>query len=190
MDRATPRACIEAFACTAAGPTGRGLAFARGLECGLRGTTASLATAGLVVLLVCGSPQASSAQTATVAALALVNDAPRSGLAVGLLPARPVRSSPPAEPATSMIGRVRALDTLLAVRGGRAGLSAGQTDASLAAAVARGSNRDLERRSGFQRRSNDVFRAQRSLQVGDEELVVRLRLRAKKRDTMSVEVRF
>lgn len=225
MDPASNHDCLDAFDWTVAGVTGLGLALGRGLECSRRGTSTQLATAGLVVMLVCGSAREAPGQTGTVAALALVNGAGLGKVASGFLPTIPSQPSMVAAPSTtaessmtlaaltpespvppvtipapstdpsmrdesSMIHRVRELDALLAVRGGRPGLSARQTDEALAAAVARGTAHELEKRSAFKRHSSDLFRAQRSLQVGNQEMLLRLRLRPKKRDTMSVELRF
>lgn len=63
-------------------------------------------------------------------------------------------------------------------------------DARIAAAVARGSNDDLKPRSGFRKRKLDLFRAERQVEIADQEMVLRLRLRAKRRETMRVELRF
>lgn len=65
-----------------------------------------------------------------------------------------------------------------------------RTDDSLAAAVQRGSRPDLEPVSNFRKRSRDVFRNERPVEIMDQEMVLRLRLRAKKRETVSVELRF
>ncbi|MEZ4333861.1 MAG: hypothetical protein R3F35_19080 [Myxococcota bacterium] len=186
MDRGSTRTCIDAFERTLALAAGFGPALGRGLEGGRRGTTAPLATAGLVVVLLCTAAQEAPAQSGTVAGLALANDANLAAVAIATQPT----AKPGPAPDPSMIRRVQELDALLAVRGGRPGISARQTDQALAAAVARGSVRDLEKRSGFKRHSDDLFRTQRALQVGDQEMLLRLRLRAKKRDTMSVELRF
>lgn len=186
MDPGSTRTCIDAFERTLALTAGFAPALGRGLETGRRGTTAQLATASLAVLLLCSVPQEAPAQSGTVAGLALANDANLAAVAG----ATPPILQPGSATDPSMIRRVQELDALLAVRGGRPGITARQTDEALAAAVARGSARDLEKRSGFKRHSDDLFRTQRALQVGDQEMLLRLRLRAKKRDTMSVELRF
>jgi hypothetical protein len=64
------------------------------------------------------------------------------------------------------------------------------TDDALAAAVAEGSRKDLKRKSGFRKRSTDLFRAERQVEIGDKEMRVRLRLRAKQREAVRVEVKF
>ena len=70
-----------------------------------------------------------------------------------------------------------------------------QSDAELAdmwiaAAVARGTNPDLVRASAFRKRSNDLFRTEREVEIGERKMLVRLRLRTAMRRAMSVEVRF
>ncbi len=64
------------------------------------------------------------------------------------------------------------------------------TDEALAAAVELGTNPDLQRLSGFRKRSQDLFRTERPVEIGKQEMLLRLRLRAKKRNAMSVELRF
>jgi hypothetical protein len=64
------------------------------------------------------------------------------------------------------------------------------TDDALAAAVAEGSREDLERKSGFRKRSNDLFRAERDVEIGDKEMRLRLRLRAKQREALRLELKF
>jgi hypothetical protein len=64
-------------------------------------------------------------------------------------------------------------------------------DETLAIAVARGSIPDLERRNPFRKRSRDLFKTKfRQVKVGRAEMLMRLRLRAKSRNAISVEVRF
>ena len=63
-------------------------------------------------------------------------------------------------------------------------------DESIAAAVALGTNPDLIPRSKFRKRSMDLFRTERKVEINQREMLVRLRLRAKARRAMSVEVRF
>ena len=62
-------------------------------------------------------------------------------------------------------------------RVGAAGRLSGQTDPA-------------PRLSGFRNRSRDLFRTERAIEIGEQEMLVRLRLRAKTRRAMSVEVRF
>jgi len=66
--------------------------------------------------------------------------------------------------------------------------AAERTDAFLAEAVARGS--DPPRPSSFRKRNIDLFRTERDVEIGEQEMLLRLRLRAKTRETMSVELRF
>ncbi|MCR9097898.1 MAG: hypothetical protein NXI30_27070 [bacterium] len=86
--------------------------------------------------------------------------------------------------------RARTLDTLLIVPPGTTDETAAQrTDASLAAAVARGGDRRVAA-TGFRKRSIDLFSHERPVEFGEQEMLLRLRLRAKSRETMSVELRF
>ncbi|MAG31406.1 MAG: hypothetical protein CL908_11030 [Deltaproteobacteria bacterium] len=64
------------------------------------------------------------------------------------------------------------------------------TDEAIAAAVALGTNPDLEPRNAFRKRSRDLFRTERPVEIGRAEMLLRLRLRAKTRKAMSVELRF
>jgi hypothetical protein len=83
------------------------------------------------------------------------------------------------------------LAELLFVRTGAMGLWKPQTDDEmLAIAVAAGNNPDLEPRNPFRKRSRDLFRTERPLTIGDTDMIVRLRLRAKAKRAVSVEVRF
>jgi hypothetical protein len=156
-----------------------------GLESDLRFASSHLATATLVVLLLCATrqglaqtPAASGTMARSNTTTALVSNAGTDAAQV------------PTAVDASMIRRARELDALLAVRGGGAGSRAKQTDAAIAAAVARGELKGLKKKDPFRKQSNDLFRTQRALQVGNQEMVVRLRLRAKKRDAMAVELRF
>jgi hypothetical protein len=64
-------------------------------------------------------------------------------------------------------------------------------DEALAIAVAKGSGPELKRRNPFRKRSRDLFRTDfRQVKVGRAEMLMRLRLRAKSRNAISVEVRF
>lgn len=82
------------------------------------------------------------------------------------------------------------LEPLLVVRHAHFRSQAEIADESIAAAVALGTNPDLEKKSAFRKKSTDLFRTEREVEIGQQEMLVRLRLRAKKRETMSVEVRF
>jgi len=64
------------------------------------------------------------------------------------------------------------------------------TDEVLAAAVARGPSPDLEPEKPFRKRSHDLFRAERPVEIGNAQMLLRLRLRAKSREAMSVELHF
>jgi hypothetical protein len=85
----------------------------------------------------------------------------------------------------------RAIDPLLAIPGLTPFRSDAQrTDESLAAAVELGNNPDLEPVSKFRKRSTDLFRTEREVEIGQREMLLRLRLRAKTRRAVSVELRF
>jgi hypothetical protein len=64
------------------------------------------------------------------------------------------------------------------------------TDQALATAVEQGNDPDLERKSNFRKKKTDLFRTQRMVEIGQAQMLVRLRLRAKTRETMSIEVHF
>lgn len=83
------------------------------------------------------------------------------------------------------------LESLLTLRASAMHLpKARSTDELLAAAVALGTNPDLEPKKPFRKRSRDLFRTERPVSIGNADMLVRLRLRAKARRAMSVEVRF
>jgi hypothetical protein len=63
-------------------------------------------------------------------------------------------------------------------------------DESIAAMVERGTNADLIRRSNFRKKSMDLFRTDGVVEIARREMLVRLRVRAKARRAMSVEVKF
>ncbi len=63
-------------------------------------------------------------------------------------------------------------------------------DESIAEAVERGTNSDLDPLSAFRKRRSDLFRAERPVEIGEQEMLIRLRLRAKARKAMSVELHF
>ena len=79
-------------------------------------------------------------------------------------------------------------ELLILPRPGAEPTEAERTDAFLAEAVARGS--DPLRPSAFRKRNIDLFRTEREVEIGEQEMLLRLRLRAKTRETMSVELRF
>jgi hypothetical protein len=92
---------------------------------------------------------------------------------------------PPAQPA------LEARNALFEIPGLKPFRTAAEiADESIAAAVARGSNPELEPVSAFRKRSRDLFHAERPLEIGEQEMLIRLRLRARARKAMSVEVRF
>ncbi|HEB89714.1 MAG TPA: hypothetical protein ENI85_09100 [Deltaproteobacteria bacterium] len=112
-------------------------------------------------------------------------------------PDPPVSTTPPAGGMDS--ARREALETatspalaeLLAVRGTAGRVYRPRTpDEVLTVAVARGPNPELEPKKPFRKRSLDLFRTERRVEIGQSEMLVRLRLRAKQREAMSVELRF
>ena len=64
------------------------------------------------------------------------------------------------------------------------------TDSALAEAVLLGNPPELEPLNAFRKRKIDLFRSEHPFVVGDSEMLLRLRLRAKMRKAMSVELRF
>lgn len=156
-----------------------------GLEADLRFASSSLATATLVLLLLCSSREG-LAQTGSAGGGVARGSAT---MALVASPATDAAELPMAIDG-SMIRRVRELDALLAVRGRPSTITAQQTDAAIAAAVAKGQAKELEKKSGFRKKNDDLLRTQRAVQLGHREMLVRLRLRAKTRDAMSVELRF
>ena len=64
------------------------------------------------------------------------------------------------------------------------------TDEVLAAAVAIGTDPDLEPLNPFRKRKQDLFLKERPVSIGRAEMLLRLRLRAKARKAMSVELKF
>ena len=64
------------------------------------------------------------------------------------------------------------------------------TDEFLAVVIEQGLPDSLARPSAFRKRNLDLFRTEREIEIGRQEMLVRLRLRAKSRETMSVEFRF
>ena len=63
-------------------------------------------------------------------------------------------------------------------------------DEAIAAAVRLGHGDRAVPRSGFRKRSRDLFRSEHPVEIGHQEMLVRLRLRARARRAMSVELRF
>ena len=95
-----------------------------------------------------------------------------------------VSAPPPAAPAHALEDLIEIPD-LVSTRS-----RAASTDETLAAAVAAGTNPDLVRPSGFRKKSSDLFRTEREVEIGNQEMLLRLRLRAKARKAVSVELRF
>ena len=86
---------------------------------------------------------------------------------------------------------VASLDQLLSLPGDSAPLSETErTDRTVAVDLMRGAAGASPRLSGFRNRSHDLFRTERSIAIGAQEMLVRLRLRAKSRRAMSIELRF
>lgn len=118
---------------------------------------------------------------ASLAAAATAEAGPASSETPAVSMAAKISPSPP----------IGLLDPLLIVPDLMPLLSDAQrTDDSLAAAVKAGSNPDLEKVSAFRKRSTDLFRTERPVEIGQREMLLRLRLRAKTRRAMSVELRF
>jgi hypothetical protein len=157
-----------------------------GIDAGLRSASAGLATATLVVVLFGTTPEG-HAQTGSSRATV-------QGVEPAIVPATVIATSGASADSIALpVGRsqrLQELDALLAVRGGAAPISARQADRAIAAAAARGVVRELDRPQPFRKKSNDLFRTQRALQVGNKDMLLRLRLRAKTRNAMSVELRF
>lgn len=83
------------------------------------------------------------------------------------------------------------LDVLLVVPVvGSAWLPETRADASIAAAVERGSDGYTRIPSKFRKRSTDLFRMESPVTIAQQDMLIRLRLRPKRRETMSVELRF
>ena len=155
-----------------------------GLDAELRLASNGLATATLVVFLLCASRE-SLAQTAAEAGTSLASTVSMAG-AVAVA----VAGDPPIGVSATKLRRLREFDALLAVRNGPETVTARETDEAIAAAVSRGTAKELERPQPFRKKSNDLFRTQRAVQIGNQEMLVRLRLRPKTREVMSVEFRF
>jgi hypothetical protein len=63
-------------------------------------------------------------------------------------------------------------------------------DEAIEAAVAKGTNPDLEPLKPFRKKNFDLFRTTRKVEIGNQEMQLRFRLRAKSKETVSVELRF
>ena len=64
------------------------------------------------------------------------------------------------------------------------------TDSDLAYAVTLGNDPDLEKRNPFRKHNFDLFRTEYPLLVGKSEMLLRFRVRAKSKNTMSLELKF
>ncbi len=159
-----------------------------GMDAELRSASAGLATATLVVILLCATREG-FAQTGA-ASDRVREDAAPDQPRFDLLGRRP--SLPAERPAASVARQQgsRELEALLAVRSGSAPITARQTDEAIVAAAARGLAKELEKPQPFRRKNTDLFRTQRAVQLGNQEMLLRLRLRANTRNAMSVELRF
>jgi len=132
-------------------------------------TATALAALGLALLLM---PIAAKADPGAA-------EAPPAAMMSGADPVPPSSPSP------------RSLETLLVVPHHHDHRSDAEiADAEIAAAVERGTNPDLTKKSAFRKRNLDLFRTEREVEIGEQEMLLRLRLRAKSRETMSVELRF
>lgn len=85
---------------------------------------------------------------------------------------------------------IHELGDLLSVRSTPGARFSRDTDATIAAAVAEGSRPDLEPKKAFRKKNFDLFRTEHEVQILRNDMLLRLRLRAKSRETMSVELRF
>jgi len=135
---------------------------------------------GMLLILLLATPAA----LAEPAALALLDDDAPIGVAAGVAA---ISETPPAQPVPV------SMDSLLEISGlsrYRFRTDAQIADELIAAAVDRGTNPELVPLSAFRKRRSDLFRAERPLEIGDQEMLIRLRLRAKARKAMSVEVHF
>jgi hypothetical protein len=84
----------------------------------------------------------------------------------------------------------RSLDALLAVPTTRYVHVSESTDEALAAAVRKGNDPGLERPNPFRKRKIDLFRSEHPLAIGENEMLLRLRIRSKMSKAVSVELRF
>lgn len=120
------------------------------------------------------------------ASIQIVASLPPEVSALPIEAATPAAETPAAAPAIAP-----ELDELLFVPGARRdSWRARTTDEAIADAVALGTNPDLEPRNPFRKRSRDLFRTERPVTIGRQELLMRLRLKAKASEAVSVEFRF
>ncbi len=149
-------------------------------------TVAPAAAASVGEALICGA--------GILGTLAILLLASRAALAEPAGPApfddRPVLAVANVE-ALRVPPALVSMDTLLEIPGLSLLRSEAQiADESIAAAVERGTNSDLKPLSAFRKRRSDLFRAERPVEIGEQEMLIRLRLRAKARKAMSVELHF
>lgn len=85
---------------------------------------------------------------------------------------------------------VGGLEALLVLRAAPQAARVADVDATIAAAVAEGSRPDLEKKTAFRKKKIDLFTTERQVEILRNDMLLRLRLRAKSRETMSVELRF
>ena len=103
---------------------------------------------------------------------------------------RAIGSAVPVETPRIEADADRSLDALLAVPTTRYVHFRESTDEALAAAVRNGNDPGLERPNPFRKRKIDLFRSEHPLVIGENEMLLRLRLRAKMSEAVSVELRF
>ena len=141
-------------------------------------------------------PSGSCLASRTVGALGLLVIASILALA-GPAAADPASPDPGRDPILANAARLlspegpRSLEALLSVPPVRDERTAAErTDVDLVEAVAPRNESLRVSTTGFKRRSIDLFRAERPVEVGQQDMLLRLRLRARSRETMSVELRY
>jgi len=95
----------------------------------------------------------------------------------------------PLPPPPAALGPSEDLSVLLSVPG-LLPTRVQETDASLANAAEAGTNPALKKKNPFRKRSVDLFRTERDIEILRQEMQLRFRVRPKTRETMSVELRF
>jgi hypothetical protein len=155
----------------------------------------SLASGLLAPAVPASTRRASSFSTASAALFASLV---LTSISIILLPGKAVAD--PASPAplgarlgageVPQIASRQSLEDLLSVPTYGFAWEDESTDEALAAAVIAGNDPDLERRSPFRKRKFDLFRSEHQLEIGQAEMLLRFRVRAKARNTMSVELKF
>ena len=115
------------------------------------------------------------------------------GLLLGLLMVFPATadSLPPADLGFPSVESSRSpLEDLLVVPGLVIEWTPESGDEALVAAVAQGNDPDLEPPDAFRKRKMDLFSTERPVMIGRTEMVLRLRLRPSRKETMSLELHF